>query len=62
MKYIDETVKFYNDVKGELRKVVWPKRKNLIGGTAAVFIVVIVITVILGIMDWSFTKIMKIFL
>ena len=47
---------FYSDVKSEIKKVVYPKRDELIGSTWVVIITVIVISIYLGAVDTALSK------
>ncbi len=50
-KYVDVSIQFLREVKVELRKVTWPSRKQTIGSTIVVIILVLIITFILWIAD-----------
>ncbi len=47
---------FLRQMVAELRKVVWPTRKELITYTWVVMIFVAVVTAIVGLLDFAFTK------
>lgn len=49
-------VQFVKECAGELRKVNWPTRSEVLSSTKVVFISTIVVAVILGLLDWLFTK------
>ena len=49
---------FFQDVKLELKKVVFPNRKEVIGSTWVVIVSVLIASVFLGIVDMSLGKIM----
>ena len=51
--------KFVREVRSELKKVVWPTKKELVNYTIAVFIAVILISVIIGIVDTVFAELFK---
>ena len=51
--------KFVREVRSELKKVVWPTKKELVNYTVAVFIAVILISVIIGIVDTVFAELFK---
>jgi preprotein translocase subunit SecE len=53
---IEKIKQFYKEVKVETTKVVYPGREELIGSTWVVIITVLVISVFLGIVDLSLTK------
>jgi preprotein translocase subunit SecE len=50
------------DVRGELRKVTWPQRREAVGGTLGVLIVVAVITLVLGLVDAVLAKLVEVVL
>ena len=43
--------KFFNDVYLELQKVAWPSREELIGSTAVVIIMSVIMAVFIGAVD-----------
>jgi preprotein translocase subunit SecE len=45
---------FVKEVRGELRKVVWPTRSELINYSIVVLIAIVVLTAIIGGLDWLF--------
>ncbi|MEV1008309.1 preprotein translocase subunit SecE [Streptomyces sp. NPDC049881] len=47
---------FYRQVIAELRKVVWPSRRQLSTYTTAVIVFVIVVICILTVLDWGFSR------
>ncbi len=47
-------IKYFKDVIGELKKVTWPTRKELISHTGAVFAFVIGMAVLIGALDAIF--------
>lgn len=60
LKIIAEKVKqFLIGSKVELKKVTWPTPKQTLASTAVVIIVVIIVSVFLGIVDFGLTKIIK---
>ena len=46
-------VQFLREVKIELKKVTWPTRKQTLGSTAVVIVLVMIISVFLGLVDVS---------
>ena len=46
-------VEFLREVKIELKKVTWPTRKQTLGSTAVVIVLVMIISVFLGLVDVS---------
>ena len=53
---------FAREVRSELRKVSWPTRSEVINYSLVVFFTVVVLTVLIGILDWFFSiSILKLF-
>lgn len=49
-------VRYFKEVRAELRKVVWPTRKTTIRLTAIVFAVTTAMSLFLGLLDLIFSK------
>lgn len=49
--YIDKGLQFLREVKVELKKVAWPTRKQTMGSTAVVLVLVMIISLFLGVVD-----------
>ncbi len=49
------SVKYLRDVRTEVRKITWPTMADLRQHTVAIVIVVTIIGVIIGLMDWFFS-------
>ncbi len=54
---IEKIKQFFNEVKVETKKVVYPNREELIGSTWVVIITVMVISVFLGVVDLALAKV-----
>lgn len=50
--------KFFRGVKAELKKVVWPTKKELINYTIVVFLVTIFIALIISVLDGLFAQLL----
>ena len=50
---------FLVDSRGELKKVTWPTRKELLSTTAVVIVLVLLVAFFLGIVDLGLVKIIK---
>jgi preprotein translocase subunit SecE len=59
---VNETIKFLREVKVELKKVSWPSRKETIGSTSVVLVVVIIVALFLGIIDIGLSRLVRIIL
>jgi preprotein translocase subunit SecE len=44
---------FLREVRAELRRVTWPTRKETIGSTSVVLILVILVAIFLGLVDFG---------
>ncbi len=44
--------KFCKDLKGEIKKIVWPDAKTVLKSTAVVLAVVIACAIVIGVIDW----------
>jgi preprotein translocase subunit SecE len=53
---------FLNDAKGELKRVTWPSRKQTMASTLVVIIVVFVMAIFFGIIDFGLAKLIKLIL
>jgi preprotein translocase subunit SecE len=52
-------IQFLREVKIELKKVTWPTRKQTLGSTAVVIVLVIIIAVFLGLVDVSLGNLVR---
>jgi preprotein translocase subunit SecE len=50
---------YLREVSYELRKVIWPSRKETIGSTAVVLIIVILASIFLGIVDAILSRLVR---
>ena len=57
---IEKIKQFFREVKVETKKVVYPNREELIGSTWVVIVTVMVISMFLGVVDLSLTKLVGI--
>lgn len=51
--------RFLREVKGELKKVSWPDKKELSAYTGVVFVSVIIVAVLIWLIDTGFTEALK---
>ncbi len=54
---ITKAIQFLSEVKGEVKKVTWPSKKEALGGTAVVLLVVFFMALFLGLVDLLLSKI-----
>lgn len=55
VKKQNKVVKFFKEVKSELKKVVWPSKKQVVNNT----LIVIAAVLIVGIVIWAFDAIFQ---
>ena len=53
-----KTTTYLRDVRAEVRKVTWPSLDDLRRSTFVIIVVVIIIGIIIGVMDFVFSKIL----
>lgn len=51
--------KWWRETIGELRKVVWPTRKEALHLTWIVIVVIVIMGAVLGLLDFGFTKLIS---
>ena len=56
---IQNVTKFLKDAKVELKKVTWPTPKQTMASTAVVIIIVFIVSIYLGIIDFVLAKLVK---
>ncbi len=49
---------YLEDVRGEIKKVSWPDMEELKRSTFVIVIFVLIIGMVIGVMDWLFSKIL----
>ena len=49
-------IRFLKEVVAELKKVTWPTRKDLVSYTIAVIVFVVLISVVVGVLDFVFQQ------
>jgi preprotein translocase subunit SecE len=57
--FINSSVQFLREVKIELKKVTWPSRKQTIGSTIVVIVVVVLISIFLGTVDIGLSSLIR---
>jgi len=60
--FIDKGIQFLREVKVELKKVTWPTRKQTLGSTAVVIVLVMIISFFLGIVDLGLSHLLRVVL
>jgi preprotein translocase subunit SecE len=57
--YLGKSVQFLREVRAELKKVTWPSRKQTVGSTLVVIVVVMIISFFLGIVDIGLSSLVR---
>lgn len=57
--FFGKIAKFFTDIRGELKKVVWPSKKDVKNNTLVVLVVVAIAVVSLVVLDTAFGGIMR---
>ncbi|MDO9567258.1 MAG: preprotein translocase subunit SecE [Candidatus Desulfaltia sp.] len=60
--YLNKGLQFLREVKVELKKVAWPTRKQTLGSTLVVTILVIIIALFLGVVDIGLSALVRVFI
>lgn len=58
-KYVDQALQFLREVKVELKKVAWPSRKQTMGSTIVVIVLVLLVSFFLGVVDIGLSSLIK---
>ena len=56
---IEKITQFIKEAKVELKKVTWPSPKQTMASTAVVIIIVFIVSIYLGIVDFVLAKLVK---
>lgn len=59
---LDKGLQFLREVKVELKKVTWPTRKQTIGSTIVVIVLVMIISLFLGVVDIGLSSLVRVFI
>jgi len=57
MKLLDNTVRFFHDVRTEMKSVTWPSKADLKEGTVVVIVMSAIVAAFLSLVDLGFTNI-----
>lgn len=60
--YIEKSMQFLREVKVELKKVTWPTRKQTLGSTLVVVVLVMIISLFLGAVDFGLSSLIRVVL
>lgn len=59
---MQKALKFLNEAKAELKKVTWPSFKQTMASTLVVLIIVFIVSIYLGLIDFGLAKFIKLIL
>ena len=59
---LEKSIQFLREVKVELKKVTWPSKKQTVGSTVVVLILVIIVSFFLGIVDVGLSSLVRVVL
>jgi preprotein translocase subunit SecE len=59
---VQKSMQFLREVKIELKKVTWPTRKQTMGSTLVVVILVVIISLFLGLVDLGLSSLVRVVL
>lgn len=52
-------LEFLSESRFELRKVVWPSKQETMRGTGVIIVVVVIISLVLGLIDWVVSQLVR---
>ncbi|MDL2270157.1 preprotein translocase subunit SecE [Desulfosarcina sp. OttesenSCG-928-A07] len=58
----EKSIQFLREVKTELKKVTWPTRKQTVGSTVVVLVIVAIVSLFLGVVDAGLSGIIRVVL
>lgn len=61
-KFVQRIGRFLKEVRLELKKVIWPNRKELVSYTSIVIVTVLVVAVFIGAIDSLFASLLRLFI
>jgi preprotein translocase subunit SecE len=56
---VKNVLNYLGEVRGELKKVVWPKKQEVTKLTLIVVLISVIIGLYVGILDFAFTKLLE---
>jgi preprotein translocase subunit SecE len=59
---VQKIIQFLNEAKAELKKVTWPSTRQTLASTSVVIIIVFIVAIYLGIIDYILAKVVKLIL
>jgi preprotein translocase subunit SecE len=62
MKLLTNTTKFFSEVRGEMQKVTWPTREEIMGSTAVVLMTMLILSTFIGVSDFILAQALSVIL
>ena len=59
--FLAKIKRYFKDMRGELKKVVWPEKKQVLNNTGIVIVVLVLSSVSIGIIDFVFNALVGLF-
>jgi len=59
---VQKAANFFRETQQELKKVTWPSRKQAVGSTVVVIILVMIISLFLGVVDIGLSNLVRVVL
>ena len=59
--FFSRVKRFFKDIAGELKKIAWPSKKQVINNTTVVIVVVIISSIGISLIDYFFGLILRLF-
>ncbi len=59
MEKIDRAKQFFSEARAELKKVTWPSREQTLNATWVVIVMVIVVSLFLGLVDFLLSTLVR---
>jgi preprotein translocase subunit SecE len=57
--WVRDARQYIAEVRNEYRKVTWPSQTEYVGGTVGVVVVVVVLTLVLGVVDFTLSQLLQ---
>jgi preprotein translocase subunit SecE len=55
----ERVLDFFREVRGEFRRITWPSRPEVIGLTALVLLIIVLLSIYVGLLDFIFQVLVK---
>jgi preprotein translocase subunit SecE len=62
MKLLTNVTNFFSEVRGEMQKVTWPTRDEIMGSTAVVLMTMLILSTFIGVSDFILAQALSVIL